>query len=158
MDAFARAFDAPIDSREHRDLEENGWFAGTPVTLRFYFGRLIQENLFRATDDEVVRKFVGYIGKRVSPQGAELLRYGQGWDVAELLLRHYFECATLGKSTRNPREVSAIEAFLANQKLSDIELAQLANTTEKQLARMSTLALARSLPLNKSLSDKSDCT
>jgi hypothetical protein len=146
MEALARAFDAPFDSAEHKDLEENGWIAGNTVTLRFYLGRLIRKNLFRVSDARVTRSFVRYIGDRTSRRGAELLRLGQGWDVAEFLLRHYFELQTRGKSSRNPREVAAIESFLTNQKLTEAKLARLAKTTEKQLARMTTLTLARKLP------------
>jgi hypothetical protein len=155
LDSLALAFDTPFDSPEHRDLEQNGWIGGTAVTVRFYLGRLIRQNLFRVSTDEVTSLFVQYLGNRISREGAELLRYGQGWDIAELLLRSYFESETRCKSKCDQREIAAIEACLSNPNLSDTELAQMANTTTKQLARMSTLKLARKLPLYRTLSRKS---
>lgn len=145
MDSLAEAFDSPLDSPDHRMLAEDAWLGGPLVSVRYYLGRLIGRNLFRESDDEVLSEVRNYFAREFSKDGAAILQDARGWKIAEFVMRSRFEATTLGKPRRNRQEVQAVSAFLANPKLSTIELATSAETTIKQLARMSTLQYARTI-------------
>ena len=143
MESLARSFDCPVDSREYTDLAESIWLGGSSLTVRFYLGRLLGRNLFRETNAEVEQRLVEYMSSLTSAAGGELVRGGQGWGIASEILRYRFEMQTKGTSALKRRSIAAIETFLSNPSLTLAELANELRTTEKQLARISGLTVAR---------------
>src|SRR5262245_41322117 len=108
MKSLARDFDLPIDSLEHSALAESAWMGGSLVSVRFYLGRLLNQNLFRQTDAEVEQKLVEYVSGFASTAGAELMRGTQGWEIAAELVRYRFEMQTKQESALNARQIAAI--------------------------------------------------
>jgi len=110
---------------------------GPLVEVRYYLGRLVRRNIFRASDVEVFAAMVSFVAGLTSEHGASLLgAYGlQGWMVARVLLRYEYEMRVHGKSTRKKRPVAMVRAFLTNPSLTVSELAKAARTTEKQVKR-----------------------
>jgi len=137
LEHLAEAFDAPIASQRHRRLESTAWMGGPLVEVRYYLGRLVRRNIFRASDVEVFAAMVSFVAGLTSEHGASLLgAYGlQGWMVARVLLRYEYEMRVHGKSTRKKRPVAMVRAFLTNPSLTVSELAKAARTTEKQVKR-----------------------
>jgi hypothetical protein len=146
MDALARAFDAPLASRDHRVLAESAWMGGYLVSVRYYLGRLLNKNLFRESDAQVEHRIATFIDATTSKEGASLVAQEGSWQLSEPILRFRYEAQINGESKRKPREVAAIEAFLQNPSITLGELARKVGTTEKQLCRMSLLNVARALP------------
>jgi uncharacterized protein (TIGR02246 family) len=142
---LARAFDMPVDSPEHRELAENGWVGGDFISVRYWLGRLLNRNLFRETDDSVTISLQDYLVDRGCHAGASLVSDRQAWGPVAILLRHDLEAACGYPSTGNSRFVAALDAVLANPELTNAELARLANTTEKQVKRMTDVSLVRKL-------------
>ena len=148
LEAYARAFDTPPTSDEHRRWFECVWVAGKWVAVRYYLGRLIGRNLFREADADVSAALVAFVAEITSPEGASLIGGEglQGWLLAEPLLRHLFETSNIGGFPgRRHREAAAIRAFLSDPDIQPARLAILAGTTEKQLARMPSVAQLRRL-------------
>jgi hypothetical protein len=145
MESLARAFDQPLDSPEHRDLAENGWIGGGSVTIRYWLGRLLHRNLFRESDDAVKALLEQYFINRGQYKGASLVADFQAWSSAAQLLRHHLELTTGVPSTSNPRLLAALDAVMTNPNLSELQLAKIAKTTEKQVARMTHVFVLRKI-------------
>lgn len=145
MENLANYFDLPFDSPEHSFLAEEAWIGGELVSVRFYLGRLIRRNLFRLSDTDVEEHLVQYISSVTSTAGGELMRGNQGWMIASQIVRYRFETQAKGSSALKAKNIAAIEAFLTNPKVTMAQLAVELKTTEKQLARISNLKLARKL-------------
>ena len=143
MESLARKFDQPLDSPENRDLAENGWIGGDHVTVRYWLGRLLNRNLFRERDNAVEEALQDYFIKRGQPKGARLLADRQIWSPIAKLLQHHVEGSRVTHKKHNPRLLAALEAVMSDPGLSDSELAKLAKTTEKQIARMSDVFVLR---------------
>lgn len=143
MESLARAFDEPIDSIEHQNLAENVWVGGGSVTVRYWLGRLLNCNLFRETDDTVASRLHHYLVTRGCHVAASLVADRQCWGPITILLRSDFESASGVALTGNVRCIGALRALVANPELTNAELADRANTTEKQVARMTDVTLIR---------------
>ena len=144
--ALARAFE-DLNSPQHHQLLRDLPILGHAASIRYYLGRLLARNFFTESDDQVTRALVTVIADLTSAQGASLLLTEplQGWMAVQDLLRHHYERKTTGKSTRNPKRIAALTALLTDPTLPVSTLAQQAQTTEKQLARMPDISLLRRL-------------
>lgn len=145
METLAQAFDAPPKSEQHRALAQSAWMGGELVAIRFYLGSLLGQNLFRESDATVEDKMRQWVGRRTSPEGAALIRGFEWWQIVAMLVRHEYEAKNPCGSHSANREVIALMAFLKDPTISTDQLARLASSTEKQLARMRTLKHARLL-------------
>ena len=145
MENLARMFDAPVDSQEHAILKESAWLGGSPVTVRFYLGRLLGSNLFRANNAEVEERLVHYVASFTSRDGANLLRGPSGWNVAAEILRARFRMQIERSSRSNSRQIMALERYLAKPTVTLGQLAKDIGTTEKQLNRNANLSVLRKL-------------
>jgi hypothetical protein len=146
MEIHAREFDEPVNSEAHCCLAEYGWIGGNFVTVRYWLGRLLDHNFFRESDEAVTAAMQRYFASRGCAAGAVLVRDLQAWSAAALVLQRH-AAATLPHCAqpRNPRLAAALEAVMINPEIPDAELAAFANTTEKQIARMSYVFLIRKL-------------
>jgi len=145
MDNLANAFDLPVDSDEHRLLAETAWMGGNWVTVRYWLGRLSCRNLFRESNDTVRQSLQHFISGIGSVEGASLLSDPQAWSIATIILRHQLETLEGLKPTQNPRLVAALYALASDPALTISQLATIARTTEKQVARMSDVTYLRRL-------------
>jgi hypothetical protein len=143
MESLARAFDQPLDTPEHRELMEHGWVGGDFITVRYWLGRLLRRNFFRDSDDAVKAALKQYFVDQGCTQGAMLAFDFQTWSTLAILLRHNAEVACGHAPTKNPRLVAALEAVMKDPECDDSQLAARANTTEKQIARMTDVHLLR---------------
>jgi hypothetical protein len=143
MESLARAFDQPIDSPEHRELAEYGWIGGEFVTVRYWLGRLLERNLFRETDPAVATLLREYLITRGCQAATALVAELQCWGPLVVLLRSDWESAAGVPITGNRRRIEAIRAIIGNPELTNKELADLANTTEKQVSRMADITVVR---------------
>jgi hypothetical protein len=143
LEALAESFDEAPESARHRMLQETAWMGGQVVTVRYYLGRLIEQNLFRVSDEAVTAELHKYLSEVTSKKGAVVISNAEfrGWCAAELLLRDLFERRFLGKSSCNVKRVAAIRCFLSDPTLSLDEIAVKAHTTVKQLKRFPILAV-----------------
>jgi hypothetical protein len=148
MEILAEYFDAPPSSREHMILRDECWLGGDLIEVRFYLGRLLKQNLFRESNDDVGRTLIAYLKTTTSAEGAALVADEglHAWQVVVPVLKYRFESEVEGARKPPPREAAAIEAFLKNPAIGSQDLARAARTTEKQLNRMTDLNLARALP------------
>ncbi len=145
MEWLAKIFDTPAASVEHRMLVDELWIAGDTVSVRYYLGRILGLNLFREADDKVRSRLKKWLAGRTSKKGALVVNNRDGWQVANSLLRWDFETETGRKLSGTRKEYAALDAYLTDPTISMPELAKRAGTTEKQLARMTTLGYARIL-------------
>ncbi len=145
METLAQEFDAPVTSPEHRRMADGAWLGGELVKVRYYLGRLTKRNLFREPDAKVERRLKAWLADRTSKDGAAIASRVEAWQVSATVLRFEFEQQEHLPETQNRREVAAILAYLTDPTISDTDLARRVDTTEKQLARMSTLSDARIL-------------
>jgi hypothetical protein len=145
MENLAYAFDQPIESREHQDLATTAWMGGEDVSVRYWLGRLLRRNFFRESDDAVKDALQKYFIEVGCEKGAPLVSDYQAWSSVATLLQSQVEIYDGRPPTKNPRVVAAIRAFFANPELTDVELAAIAKTTEKQIARMSDVTVLRRL-------------
>jgi len=143
MDALASAFDQPVDSPEHRMLAETASMGGNLVTVRYWLGRLINRNLFRETHGSVKVALQQYLTDQKCPKGASLVFDPQSWSSIVLLLQHHMEIRTGVRPTQNPRLIAAIQAVMNDPDMDNSQLAKIAKTTEKQLARMTDVFVLR---------------
>jgi hypothetical protein len=88
MDDFARAFDAPPTSRDHRNLADSAWLGGFLVSVRYYLGRLLNRNLFRESDAVVESRIIAFIEATISKEGASLVTGEGSWQLSEPILRY----------------------------------------------------------------------
>jgi hypothetical protein len=118
---------------------------GPLVAVRYYLGRLLEQNLFQASDDQVSRALADFIAAETSKRGAALIsRMGiEGWTVAQVVLHHVYQVRLGRKSSKSSRRAAAVEALLRDPNLDDRELARIARTTPKQLARIPELTVLR---------------
>lgn len=145
MENLAHAFDQPIESREHQDLATTAWMGGELVSVRYWLGRLLRRNLFRESDDAVresLRKHFVEIG---CEKGSLLVADLQAWSPVATLLQHEVEVSDGCGPAKIPRLVAALQAVMANPELTNLELAAIAKTTEKQIARMTDVSVLRKL-------------
>lgn len=145
MEYFAHVFDQPIESQEHQSLAADAWLGGAPISLRYWLGRLLRRNFFRDSDDAVKQALRQYLVEIDCEKGAFLFSDPQCWSPVTILLRHQVEVRDSLGSTQNAKKVAAVKAMLANPDLTDLELAAIAKTTGKQIARMSDLTFLRKL-------------
>jgi hypothetical protein len=143
MESLARKFDQPLDSAEHRELMEHGWVGGDFITVRYWLGRLLRRNLFRDSDDAVKPALQQYFVDQGCAQAAILAFDFQAWSPLAILLRHHVELACGHAPTQNRRLIAALEAVMKDSDCDDSQLAARANTTEKQIARMSDITVLR---------------
>lgn len=147
MKTYTEFFDAPLSSREHLMLRNEGWLVGARVTVRYYLGRLLGVNLFRKSDAEVTAELTAYIEKTISKTAADLIAVDpmQVWMLFDPILRNRFESQIERREKPTPREVQAVEIYLKNIAMTSSELAIQLKTTQKQIDRLSSLRFARSL-------------
>ena len=144
MEWLAKIFDMPATSLEHRMLVEDLWIAGDTFSVR-YLGRILGVNLFREADEEVQPRPKKWLARRTSKKGALVVNNRDGWQVANSVLRWDFETETGRKLSGTRKEYAALVAYLTDPTISMPELVKRAGTTEKQLARMTTVGHARIL-------------
>lgn len=137
MENLAQAFDQPIESREHQVLASSAWLGGELVTVRYWLGRLLGHNFFREPDDMVKEALRNYLVERGCERGSRLATDCQSWRPLAILLQDQVERREGCTPTQNRRLVAAIAAVLAEPGSTNSELALVAKTTEKQIARMS---------------------
>jgi hypothetical protein len=113
--------------------------------VRYWLGRLLQRNFFREPDSAVKDALKEYFAARGCEKGAHLVFDYQSWRPLVTLLQHQVESSEACRITMNPRRVAALYAVMANPELTDMQLAAIANTTEKQIARMSDVFVLRKL-------------
>jgi len=145
MENLAIAFDLPVESREHQDLATTAWMGGILVAVRYWLGRLLRRNLFRESDDvvnEALRKYIVEIGCK---KGAQLVDDHQSWSPVATFLQSQVEVDEGQTPTKNRKLVAAIHAVLKDPDLTVSELAAIANTTEKQITRMTDVFILRKL-------------
>lgn len=145
MRHLAHAFDQPIESQEHRTLAATAWMGGELVAMRYWLGRLLRRNFFRESDDVVKHALQKYLVTIGCKKGAPLIVNYQAWPPVAKLLQHRVEAENGSPPTKNGRLVAAIEAVMTNPQLTDSQVAAVANTTEKQIARMSDVSVLRKL-------------
>lgn len=145
MENCAQAFDQPVDSSEHQDLRATAWLGGALVSIRYWLGRLLRHNFFRETDDAVTEALKRYFAANGYEKGSRLVSDIQSWGPLTTLLQHQVECNEGCQLTKNPRQVAALDAVLKDPGLTNMQLAAIANTTEKQIARMSDVFVLRKL-------------
>ena len=145
MENLAYAFDQPIQSRDHQDLAATAWMGGELVSVRYWLGRLLQRNFFRESDDAVKEALRKHFIQNGCEKGSHLVSDYQSWSAMVTLLQHQVEVSEGRESTKNARLVAALQAVMANPELADSELAAIAKTTEKQIARMTDVLMLRKL-------------
>jgi len=145
MENCAQAFDQPLDSPKHQDLRTTAWMGGELVSVRYWLGRLVRHNLFRVSDDAVKDTLQKYFAANGCEKGSRLVFNYQSWRPLATLLQHQVEFSEGCQLTKNPRLVAALQAVMANPEITDMQLAAIANTTEKQIARMSDVFVLRKL-------------
>jgi hypothetical protein len=145
MDLLVNAFDQPIDSQEHRDLAATAWMGGELISVRYWLGRLLRRNFFRESNEAVKDALRDYFVRIGCEKGASLVADLQSWSPIAILLQHEVEAVKGCGPTKNARLVAALKAVMANPDLTDSQLAILAATTEKQIARMSQVFVLRKL-------------
>ena len=143
MENCANAFDQPIESREHQDLRTTAWMGGELVSVRYWLGCLLRRNLFREPDDVVENRLREYLVTIGCEKGSRLVSDFQSWRPLATLLQHQVECSEGAQLTRNQRLVAAIQAVLEDPEINDLQLAAIASTTVKQLARMTDVFVLR---------------
>ncbi len=149
MESLARAFDQPIDSPEHQALATSVWLASDLVTVRYWLGRLIECNLFRESDEAVAEAMRSHLIASGCEKGACLVADAQSWPPLALLFRHELETRTGLAPTANRRLIAAIQAVMTDLDRTNAELAAIANTTVKQIARMPEVFVLRKLWNNR---------
>lgn len=145
MENCARAFDQPIDSPEHQDLRATAWMGGDLVSVRYWLGRLLRHNFFRESNDAVRDALEEYFAAQGCEKGSRLVFDFQSWRAFAILLQHQVERSEGCQPTKNSRLVAAIHAVLVDPELTDLQLAGIADTTEKQIARMTDVFVLREL-------------
>jgi len=143
MENLARAFGLPVDSPEHRDLAENGWIGGSGVTVRYWLGRVLRRNLFRESEEALSTALQQFFVDRGFVASAIIFRDSQAWPAAATLLQQYAAESGGCNSPKNPLLVAALEAVIRDPESSDAQLAAVAGTTPKQLARMTQVSSLR---------------
>jgi hypothetical protein len=143
VDIFAEYFDLPVDSKEHRILRDDCWIGGEYVSIRYFLGRLIRQNLFRESDDIVGTALARYLKRNGWTHGALMVGDPQVWSPAVKLLKHQLELKEGVKPTQNARLIAAIAAVMNDASISDANLAAYAKTTVRQIARMSDIRVLR---------------
>jgi len=61
MDFFAKAFEKPKDSSEHRMLKEAFFLVGPHIECRYYLEMLLGRNEFRRSSDEFLDDLTEFI-------------------------------------------------------------------------------------------------
>jgi hypothetical protein len=146
MESLALQFDQPVGSDAHRDLMENGWISGDSITVRYWLGRLLHRNFFRESDETVSCFLQQYFADRGYVAGAIIVRDRQAWSPAAIVLQSHAAISWDGAlQPQNPRLASALDSAMMDPDISDTELAERAETTEKQINRMSEVFLLRKL-------------
>jgi hypothetical protein len=145
METLAHKFDQPIESREHQDLASTAWMGGELVSVRYWLGRLLRHNFFRESDDAVKHALRNYFAANGCEKGSRLASDYQSWRPLATLLQHEVELSEGCQLTKNSRLVLALQAIMANPELTDAQLAAIAKTTEKQIARMTDVFILRKL-------------
>ncbi len=137
VDKLAQLFDMPLGSPEHRDLESTAFMGGPLISVRYWLGRLLNCNLFRASDAEVSAVLVQYFSDIGCERGAELGSDQDAWGSIANFLHYQWQTSSGMSSTKTSKWGSAFYAVLSDPDLTVAEIAQYAETTEKQVARMS---------------------
>jgi hypothetical protein len=143
MEVLAHAFDQPIESQEHQELASSAWMGGELIVVRYWLGRLLRRNFFREFDDVVKQALQDYLVKIGCNKGSPSAFDYQAWLPIATLLRQQVETEEGCAPTKNARLVAAIQAVLTDPELNDSELAAVAKTTAKQIARMSEVSVLR---------------
>jgi hypothetical protein len=118
---------------------------GDFVTVRYWLGRLLRRNFFRESDDVVKQALQEYLVKIGCKKGSPLISDHLAWSPVSTLLQHHVESEERASPAKNARLVAAIRAVLTDPELTDSQVAAIAKTTEKQIARMSDVSLLRRL-------------
>jgi len=142
MISLAEAFDSPLNSDRHRALADDGWMGGPGISGRYFLGMLVRHNFFR--DDDFV--FAQALHRYFHEQGyalATVAYNNEAWDSLVVLLKHEYERSQDIEPSENHRLIAALKEVLTNADASNDELAKLANTTKKQVAKMSTVFMIR---------------
>ena len=142
MENLAKIFDQPVDSAAHREFAADCWLGGDMVSMRYWLGRLLHRNFFRESHDAVKVALHQHLVERGCEKGACLAADIQSWGPIGIVLQFDVDPKS---SRRNPRAIAAIDAVLQDPELSDTLLAAAANTTEKQIARMSDVFVLRKI-------------
>jgi hypothetical protein len=143
MESCAHAFDQPIDSKEHQSLATTAWMGGPLVEMRYWLGRLLNRNLFRESVERVQDALSHALSELAPPAGASVFANARAWSATLTILRDLVEQRDGVRPTAKPKYLAVLRALLANPDLTTFELAKLARTTEKQIARMSDVTVLR---------------
>jgi hypothetical protein len=108
-------------------------------------GRLLKHNFFRESDDAVKQALRTYFATAGCEKGSRLVSDYQSWRPVAILLQHQVELSEGCQLTKNSRLVVALQAIMANPELNDAQLAAMAKTTEKKIARMTDVFILRKL-------------
>lgn len=155
MELLAKYFDHPYDSREHRDLESTAFMGGPLVSVRYLLGRLLHRNLFRESNEAVSIALFEFLSKYGDANGAQLAFDTNAWSSIAVLLRHEFEIANKIDLTSSKKLFTALHAVIMNPELALSEIAIVAETTEKQVERMSDVKWLKELwRRRRTVSDK----
>jgi hypothetical protein len=145
MEILAHAFDQPIDSPEHQDLAATAWMGGEGISVRYWLGRLLRHNFFRESDDTVKVALKKYFTEAGCEKGSQLVADYQSWSALTIHLKHKVEIGENSRPTTTPKLVTALQAVMADPERTDVELAVVAKTTEKQIRRMTEITVLRKL-------------
>jgi hypothetical protein len=146
LDHLAKTFDAGPKTGD-AELKFASQMVGALIGVRFYLGRLISQNLFRASDAEVTRALAKFISQNLSKREGEVLGSGglQGWTAVVGYFKREYEIRSLGASEESRVRTAVVESLLRDLSLSNTELARKAATTEKQVDRIVEVVLLRKL-------------
>lgn len=136
-------FDQPVSSNEYQRLAATIWMGGDLLTVRYWLGRILRHNLLREPDHSVKVLLKRFCLSNGYDKGSLLVDDYQSWPSFSLILQHEVEQNESDKKRKNLKLIAAIQAMLTDPELTDSELASIAKTTEKQIARMSNIAVLR---------------
>lgn len=116
---------------------------GDLISVRYWLGRLLRHNYFRESNGAVRDALRKYLSDNGCEKGSRLVSDLQSWSPIADVLRHDVEVIEGRTPTKNLRLVAALKALLANPDLTNAELATIAETTEKQIAKMTDVFVLR---------------
>ena len=143
METCAFAFDQPLDSVEHQQLATTAWMGGPDVAVRYWLGRLARRNFFREPHLVVQASLEGYLIVNGFMKGAQLVADHGTWSTFAAFLHHRVEFEAGSAPSLTLRQMAIIEGVLRDPDASDAQLAALARTTEKQVAKFSDATVLR---------------
>ena len=109
---------------------------GPLVSVRYWLGRLLNYNFFRASDSEVSAALVQYLYDIGCEKGAKLGSSQDAWISIAEFLRYQWQTGSGMSPAKTSKWGAALYAVLSDPDLSITEIAQYAETTDKQVGRI----------------------